>query len=239
MNLTLPKANLIKKEGNLLRILLLMVFVSTSALSIKAAYDLTKESEIFPVWFVPSFILTIIFLLALSLFFVLQVQKIESNIHMVDSRWSTSLWILMLLSFICTTSVHGFYPFHRNVLRILPAVDSVMKANYAIAIIGFVTCVVLAYAYILGQMKHSAMIGLMLISLLMLIPNDNCANPFNYWWIDTIGASPLMYVPNMYAALFVTCGLYGVLPKSAGFLIICICLGSLLLGLGHQLGIIW
>jgi hypothetical protein len=48
-----------------------------------------------------------------------------------------------------------------------------------------------------------------------------------------------MYVPNIYAALFVACGLYGIHPKSVGFLTTCICLGSLLLGVGHQLGIIW
>ena len=224
---------------NIVKTLLVMVFVSTAALSIKAAYDLTKHSEIFPAWFVPGFILTIVILIGLSLYFVLQARNTESHLPLITSQQSAVLWILMLLSFICTTSVHGFYPFHRNVLLILPAVDSVMKTNYAIGILGFAACAIFAYAYLLGQLKHPAMIALMLISLGMLIPNDNCANPFNYWWIETIGASPLMYVPNMYAGLFVTCGLYGIRPKSAGVLTLGICLGSLLLGLGHQLGIIW
>jgi hypothetical protein len=223
----------------MIKMLLLIVFVSASTLSIKAAFDLTKHSESFPVWFVPSFIATVGTLIALSSYFVMQAQKSEGNFHLLTGGESIFFWTLMALSFICTTSVHGFYPFHRHVLWILPAVDSVMKTNYAIATIGFVTCAVLAYAYLFGQMKHPAMIGLMLISLMMLIPNDNCANPFNYWWIDTIGASPLMYVPNMYAALFVTCGLSGIHTKSAGFLTLSICIASLMLGLGHQLGIIW
>jgi hypothetical protein len=208
-------------------------------LSIKAAYDLTKDSEIFPAWFVPSFALAVMVLIALSSYFIFQLQKTESNLQQVTRRQAASLWLFMLLSFICTTSVHGFYPFHRNVLLVLPAVDSVMKTNYAIGIFGFVISAVLAGVHLLGKMKHPAVLGLMLISLGMLIPNDNCANPFNYWWIETIGASPLMYVPNMYAALFVTCGLYGIQPKGAGILTFGICIASLLLGLGHQLGIIW
>ena len=114
-----------------------------------------------------------------------------------------------------------------------------MKINYALGVVGLLAASALAFVYVFGQMKQPATLGLMLISLFLLIPNDSCANPFNYWWIETIGASPLMYVPNMYAALFVTCGLHGIPPRAVGFLTTCICIGSLLLGIGHQLGIIW
>jgi hypothetical protein len=221
------------------KILLWIVFFSVSGLSIKAAYDIAAESEIFPSWFVPVFILTIALLIVLSLYFVLQIRHSEHNPHSVKRAQSAWLWIFMLLSFISTTSVLGFYPFHRNVLSILPAVDSVMKINYVIGSAGFITCAVFGYLYLFKQRKHPAMIGLMLFSLAMLIPNDNCANPFNTWWIDKIDASPLMYVPNMYAALFVTCGLNGIHTRSAGFIAMGICLASLALGLGHQLGIIW
>jgi hypothetical protein len=215
------------------------MFLSVCTLSIKAAYDLTKDSEIFPAWFVPGFALAVLVLMALSLYFILQLQKTKGNLQQVTRRQAMYLWLLMLLSFICTASVHGFYPFHRHVLLVLPAVDSVMKTNYAIGLIGFSICAVLAGFYLLGKQKHPAMLGLLLISFGMLIPNDNCANPFNYWWIETIGASPLMYVPNMYAALFVTCGLSGIQPKIANLVTMGICAGSLLLGVGHQLGIIW
>lgn len=238
MSSTLTKVSAISSP-NLMKRLLVTVFLSIAALSIKTAYDLTGHSAIFPAWFVPGFVLMIMILIALSLYFVLEARNTENTLPLITSKQSTILWILMLLSFVCTTSVHGFYPFHRNVLLILPTVDAVMKTNYAIGILGFAACAIFAYAYLAGQFKRPAMIGLLLISLGMLIPNDNCANPFNHWWIETIGASPLMYVPNMYAALFVTSGLYGIRPKSAGLLTAGICLGSLLLGLGHQLGIIW
>jgi hypothetical protein len=224
---------------NTIKVLLMTIFASACALSIKAAFDLAKDSDIFPVWFVPSFILVIIILIILSLYFVLQSWKIERSTRLLTSKQSVYLWVLMILSFISTTSVHGFYPFHPNVFPMLPTLDSVMKINYAIAVAGFIACTVLASFYIFSPIKLPAMIGLMMVALLMLIPNDNCTNPFNYWWIKTIGASPLMYVPNIYMTLFVASGLYGIHPKSVGVIAACICLSSLMLGIGHQLGIIW
>lgn len=238
MNITMSKTRPVSAP-NLILALLWMVFVAVCTLSIKAAYDLAKNSEIFPVWFVPSFVLVIVILIALSLYFVFQARNLESNIHLISSRQSAFLWILMLLSFICTTSVHGFYPFHRHVFWILPGLDSIMKINYAVAAAGLTACAVFASIYLFSPMKVLAVTGLLVVALVLLVPNDNCANPFNYWWIETIGASSLMYVPNMYAALFVSCGLFGIHSRSAGFVITSICIGSLILGMGHQLGIIW
>lgn len=238
MNATLSRVKPFE-ISSLMKMLLLTVFASAGALSVKAAYDLTKYSEIFPAWFVPSFILAITGLITLGLYFVFQTLKIAHNTSLLAGKQASLLWLPMLLSFLCTTSVHGFYPFHTKVFLILPAIDSVMKINYALVMVALLASITLAFVYIFRQMRHPAVIGLMLISLILLIPNDNCSNPFNYWWIERIGASPLMYVPNMYAALFVTCGLHGVNPKAVGVLAAGICTGSLLLGIGHQLGIIW
>jgi hypothetical protein len=222
-----------------LKVLLLAIFFAASALSIKAAYDLTQEPEIFPNWFVPSFILGVSLLIALSLYLVLRTWPMAYPSETLPSRQAGYLWGLMILSFICTTSVHGFYPFHAKVLATLPTTDSVMKINYAIGLMGFLASAALAGVYLFTPLKRPAVIGLMAVTLLLLIPNDNCANPFNTWWIGTVGASPLMYVPNMYAALFVASGLAGIHPRINGFITTGICLGSLLLGIGHQLGIIW
>ena len=238
MNSTVPKINLFN-VANTIKMLLVTIFVAACALSIKAAYDLAKESNVFPVWFVPSFILGIIILIALSLYFVFQAWKMEDHSRLLTSKQSVYLWAFMLLSFICTTSVHGFYPFRPNILSVLPMFDPVLKINFAIAVTGFIASITLAGIYVFSKTKLPAMIGLMIMALLTLIPNDNCANPFNYWWIETVGASPLMYVPNLYVALFVACGLYGIHPKGVAILTMSICLASLMLGMGHQLGIIW
>ena len=101
------------------------------------------------------------------------------------------------------------------------------------------TSLALAGIYIFSRMKTTAVVGLLVMAVLTLIPNDNCYNPFNYWWIEKIGASPLMYAPNLYATLFVTSALHGIRPKSAALLTLGICIGSLILGIGHRLGIIW
>ena len=224
---------------NTIKILLMTIFAATATLSMKAGYDLTANSDIFPAWFVPSFVLVISILIIVSIYFVLQLWKIEQIAHLLTSKQSVFLWIFMVLSFICTTSVHGFYPFRSNIFSVLPGLDPVLKTNYVIAAVGFITCVVLAGIYTCSSNKLPAIIGLMILALLMLIPNDNCANPFNYWWIKTMGASPLMYVPNIYMILFIACGLCGIRPKAVALITISICLSSLMLGMGHRLGILW
>ncbi len=215
MNAILPKISPLKTVV-LTKILSLFIFVSICLLSIKATYDLTLEFDVFPLWFVPSFGCNFE-LIALSLYLILQMWKITDHSQLLSGKQSIFLWLFMLLSFICTTSVHGFYPFRSNVLLGLPFVDQVMKTNYIIAFFGITASAVLAVIYIFSNLKTPAVIGLLLMSLVMLIPNDNCYNPFNYWWIHTIGASPLMYTPNLYAILFVTCGLHGIRPKGAIF----------------------
>jgi hypothetical protein len=72
-----------------------------------------------------------------------------------------------------------------------------------------------------------------------MIPNDDCLNSFNRSWIRWVGASPLMYVPNLFAILFVGSGLRGVHPRLNGLLAAGACLGALLLGLGHMTRLIW
>jgi hypothetical protein len=35
---------------------------------------------------------------------------------------------------------------------------------------------------------------LLALSILLLIPNDKCANPQNWWWLNNVGASPMTYI---------------------------------------------
>ena len=223
----------------IVKIFFAMIFAAVCFLSIKATADLVDEFDIFPIWFIPSFGFVVFVLNAICFYLLLQIWKIESNPKLLSGKQSLFLWLLMSLSFICTTAVHSFHPFRLNTPSILPSVDAIMKINYGVAILGFLVSVALAGIYIFTKMKSPAMIGLMTMALFILIPNDNCSNPFNYWWIETIGASPLMYAPNLYAALFVTCGLYGIHSRIVTLLVMCVCGGCLILGIGHQLRIIW
>lgn len=235
MNTALPKPQTI----NIIKILFTTIFATVCFLSIKAIYDLASYFDVFPIWFVPSFSVVVLVLNAICLYLVLHVWKIENNRHASSGRGPTLLWLLMTVSFICTTAVHGFYPFHRGVLLKLSSITDVLKINYGIAIFGLVVSAILTIIYTFTEMKTPAIAGLMVMALFIIIPNDDCANPFNYWWINTIGASPLMYAPNLYASLFVTSGLFNIHPRIVTLLTLCVCIGALILGLGHQLHIIW
>jgi hypothetical protein len=48
---------------------------------------------------------------------------------------------------------------------------------------------------------HYVLLGL---SILLLIPNDKCANPQNWWWINQVGASPMTYTAPVNALLWLT-----------------------------------
>jgi len=223
----------------IIKALLLVTICSASILSIKTAYDLAEYSFAFPFWFVPVFSLGVIGLITISLILVLKALKVPPDTPSLTGRTSVFLWVLISLSFICTTAVHRFYPFHPETNLILPFADKILKINFTIAMVGLITSTILATVYTFSRHKGYAIIALLILALLALVPNDNCANPFNFWWIDTIGASPLMYVPNLYAAIFVACGLLGINPKSTILLTFGTCVGTLLLGLGHMFRIIW
>lgn len=235
MNRSISKINPL----NTTKLLLFIVFISACILSIKASYDLTKYSSVFPVWFVPSFIVGVAGLIVISSYLILRSMKVGSHIHLITDRSSIYLWVFMTLSFICITAVHSFYPFRFDTFATLNNTDSVLRINYTIAIVGFFVSATLATAYIFSPNKLYTITGLLMLALLTLIPNDNCSNPFNYWWIDIIGASPLMYVPNLFVAIFVVCGLLGVHTKGVTLLSFGACLGSLFLGIGHILKLIW
>ena len=235
MNTNVSKIN----QHDIIKALLLTVYISVCASSIKTAYDLAKYSSVFPVWFVPSFILGIVGLIVVCLYLIFNAMKVKAPSQLLTGRLPISLWVSMSLSFICTTAVHNFYPFRPDTYTFFPSLDSVLKVNFTIAMSGFLISVMLAVLYLFTQNKPSAIVGLLVLALLILIPNDNCSNPFNYWWIEKIGASPLMYVPNSYTAMFVACGLLGVHSKGVTLLSFGTCLGSLFLGIGHLLKIIW
>jgi hypothetical protein len=223
----------------IIKVFLSLLLAIICILSIKAAYDLSSYFETFPAWFVPGFALGIIVLIVTCTYFAGQVWKVQRRPDLSTTRHYSYLWIFMILSFICTTSVHGFYPFQADISSVLPGSDSILRFNFLIAAVGLLTSILLAGIYVFTPWKLQALIGLIVLGYLLLLPNDNCANQFNFWWIDKIGASPLMYVPNVYAAFFVVCGLLGVHPKGVVLLLLGICTASLLLGLGHQFRIIW
>lgn len=213
-----------------------IIFFVAAALSVKTGFDLFAAREAFPSWFVPAFLAGLAALVSYAAWTVLQLRRSASQPR--GGRLGTAIWALLPLSFVATSAVHQFYPFRPSVAAVYEELDSMLRFNLALAAFGFLAAAGLGAAYLSGR-REKAIAGLFVLDLLLLIPNDACWNPFNAWWIETIGASPLMFVPNLYASLFATAALLGVRPRLNLAAVAAAALGVTLLGLGHMTRLIW
>lgn len=212
------------------------VFAIAAILSAKTGFDLIAAREAFPSWFVPAFVAGLAALISYAAWTVLQLRRSASR--PLGGRVGLAIWILLPLSFVATSAVHQFYPFRPSVAAVYGELDSMLRFNLALAAFGFLAAAGLGALYLSGR-RERALVGLLVLDLLLLVPNDACWNPFNAWWIEAIGASPLMFVPNLYASLFATAALLGVRPRWNVAAVAVACLGVILLGLGHMTRLIW
>ncbi len=215
--------------------LAVLVFLAAAALSVKTAIDLTGDRAMFPSWFVPAFVAGLAALVAYAAFVTLGIWRACATARLAENGL---VWALLPLSFVCTSAVHQFYPFRPSVIQVWGGLDQVLRLNLTLTGAGFLAAVSLALLYRSG-LRERAVLGLLILDLLLLVPNDACANPFNTWWIDAVGASPLMFVPVLYASLFGIAALLGVHPRWNTAALAAACLGVTLLGLGHMTRVIW
>ena len=88
------------------------------------------------------------------------------------------------------------------------------------------------------EIPDLAVVGMAVLAILVLIPNDNCENAFNRPWIGAIGASPLMFAPASVGLLVAACGLCKLWRRTSLAIVLTICLVTLLVGLGHMTRVI-
>ena len=212
-----------------------LVFLAAAALSAKTASDLIDARAMFPSWVVPAFVVGLVGLVSYAAVVTLEIWRARAV-----ARPGVNPWVLILLplSFICTSAVHQFYPFRPSVVRVYGGLDPTLQLNLTLTGAGFVAALSLALLYRSG-LRERAILGWLILDLLLLVPNDACANPFNTWWIDTVGASPLMFVPNLFASLFGIAALLGIRPRWNTAALAAACVGVTLLGLGHMTRVIW
>lgn len=213
-----------------------LVFAAAAVLSVKTAFDLFAARAAFPSWFVPAFVAGLAALISYAAWTFLQLRR--AAFQPSGGKLGFTIWVLLPLSFVCTSAVHQFYPFRPSVAAVYGELDSMLRFNLVLAAFGFLAAGGLGALYLSGR-RENAIVGLFVLDLLLLIPNDACWNPFNEWWIGTIGASPLMFVPNLYASLFAVAALLGVRPRLNVAAVAAACLGVTLLGLGHMTRLIW
>ena len=215
-----------------------LLFAAAATLTAKTAWDLASRARSFPSWFVPSFIAGVILLVLAAGWITLGIWRSRHTAQPVGSTVAAVVWILLPLSFVCTSTVHQLYPFRPSLPEAFRQVGPVLGFNLVLTGLGFLAALVLGAIYRSGR-RDAALLGLMILGFLLLVPNDDCPNPFNESWLATVGASPLMFLPNVYASLFALGALLGYKPRLNALALAGTCVAVALLGIGHSLRIIW
>jgi len=215
-----------------------VVFAAAALLTVKAAVDLWPRREAFPSWFVPLFVAGLGGLLLCAAGVTWGIWRARRFARPAAGALGSVVWFLLVASFVATSAVHQLYPFRTLAAEDFLQLDPVLRFNLILTGAGFAVAAGLAVLYQAGR-SAGALAGLFLLDLLLLVPNDACANPFNAWWIAHLGASPLMFVPVLYASLFGAGALLGVHPRWNLLCLAAACGGVALLGLGHATHLLW
>jgi hypothetical protein len=164
--------------------------------------------------------------------------RLRGSVRWAHGLGAMAIWVLIPLSFVCTSAVHGFYPFRPASMAMFLALDPVLKLNMGLTMFGFLASVCCGVLYACGrrQLAVSVLLG---SAVMLLVPNDACKNPFNEWWLANVGASPLMFVPNLFAIVFGTTALVGVHRPLNTMALFGVGVSVLLLGIGHIFRVIW
>ncbi len=198
---------------------------------LKCLYDLIHFSErkpsfSFPSFFIPLFTLASLAFIGYSIYSYRRLnQSFNKTLGFeVKTGW---LYLLISLSVICTAPVCYRYV--------------IFLAAYPLgAVIRISLILVPLLIFFLSYRKQKDYSSYLLpLALFGLLPNDKCWNPFNYWWVDTIGASPLSYMPTVALILFSYPALRQKIQWWDIAVAILICFGALFIALGHRLRIIW
>jgi MFS family permease len=187
-----------------------------------------------PVWFWLLFQIGTTLLAAVIVCYLVALLRHRSP--KLPKPWcALSIWLCLVASVICTSSLHGFFPFHPSVATVwesFPPALKFIKYNYLLTAGSFLATVALAVLFFYRR-RRLALVGLLLLSSIMLIPNDDCPNALNLPWIAWIGASPLMFLCNSVVLLVGYCALNGRWPRMSVLVMGGINICVLVLGLGH------
>lgn len=223
------------------RRLVLFLLVSCGVIAAMTEVTFFKVRLSFPAWFGPIFLAGVVFFIGMIAFYfhsVLCTNEAELPDRGVGAGW---IWGLLIISVVCTSSLHQLAPFRPDILREWSQVPSFLKFikyNFVFTATMLVAVIALAAGYFSGC-RRFAWTGLLVLAGMMLVPNDDCRNDFNRPWIAWLGASPLMFLSNSVVLLIGYCGLQGIRPRISALMMGLINAGVLLLGLGHWTRVVW
>ena len=206
-------------------------------IALVALVNFWNARDRFPFWFQPIFIFGMPVLIGVISFYLSAINRSRALIapRPAQVKW---LWLLSVLSVICTSSLHQFWPFRPGVSAEWAEVQPLLRYNFIFTAVSLAAVIVLAGLYFRGH-QRVASAGVVLVAWTMLVPNCPCPNSFNEPWLRWLGASPLMFFSNSVVLLIAYCGLHGIRPRAGVVAVGLINAGVLALGIGHTTGIVW
>ncbi|MCK6446119.1 MAG: hypothetical protein L6Q99_06970 [Planctomycetes bacterium] len=219
------------------RLALTLAVATAIALAVKCALDLIARRAAFPAWFAPLFAIGIGVLALLATATAIELASTAPREPLGGAR-ARLVWLGLAIGVPCTCSVHAGYPFRVDFADAWTNVTDSLRVNYALAILLLAGVLVAAWLDRRGR-RGGALGVLAFVACASFVPNDDCANPFNAWWIAVLGASPLMFVPNVLAIASGAAALRGFAPGRNLLSLWAIAAASLALGLGHRYEWLW
>ena len=223
-----------------LRFLVMSLLALCGWLTIVVAVTVYLAREEFPTWFCPVFLAGTTLLLAVIGLYTTALWRARC-VENPGPRSRAWLWLFLIASVLCTSSLHGFYPFRLDVAEVWSRFSpdlKFIKYNYALTAASLLAVIGLTIAFFRGH-RRPASIGLLVLAGIMLIPNDDCGNPLNAPWIAWVGASPLMFMCNSVVLAIGYCALRGLWPRKSMVVMAGINIGVLLLGMAHSAEKVW
>jgi len=235
-------ANVISENKSLpLRSTVLLLLALNLLISVITGLNFLSARGNFPSWFGPVFLVAIGLLICIICFYIWQLPRTLELVKPPNRYQTTLIWLLLILSVVCTSALHQFAPFRLDAILLWPRIPpdlNLLKYNFILTAGSLLVILILTVFYSLRR-RNQAVTGLVILAAIMLVPNDNCPNDFNLPWIRWAGASPLMFMPNSIVILIGYCGLHGIWPRAGILLMSGINACVLLLGLGHLTRLIW
>ena len=224
-----------------LRLSLQCLFVGCWVIGVIVAWTIYKSRTSFPSWFCPVALISLTVGFGIIASYLWMIQHVTRLLNPPRAGEAALLWTLLVLSVICTSSLHGFAPFRPHILSEYSQLPNSLRFigfNFILTGCSLLAIVSMAVCFFRGN-PRGALAGLVVLAGAMLIPNDDCPNPFNAPWLGWLGASPLMFLANAVVLLIGYCGLNGLRPGLSALLMGTIDCWVLLLGLGHRSHLIW
>ena len=227
-----------RRPGAVTAALLMAALVLPCAALTVMAIALARDAGGLARWFVALLILGVLLVCVTAVGYVREIWRrgLGSPAGMSPVTAATLLVLPVLI--VCGSSLHQFYPFRPSVVAAFPGLRPMLQFNLAFAAAALLMTVALAVAYAAGWRRASVR-GIALVGVLLLIPNDDCPNPFNRPWLAMIGASPLMFAPAALGVALAGCGLCGLWPRWSLAIAASLGFSTLLLGWGHMTGSLW